>query len=198
MNFVFDLDDTICETDEFSEYYINNFIKENSLPIKQIATITRYAESKFDWDDDTALSWYKKFGDEMMLNFPCKTNSIELINNLYDAGHQIIIATARHTDWHTNPVEITKQWLENNNIKYNKIYLGRIDKEKICEETNADIFVDDDIKMTENVNKHYNNPNKKVFLMTTLFNKNLESTEGIIRIDNFAQLFEELKLLEII
>lgn len=36
MTFVFDLDDTICETDKYSEKYILNFFKINHLPYKLI------------------------------------------------------------------------------------------------------------------------------------------------------------------
>ena len=84
MVFVFDLDDTICDTDVYSEYYINKFIKDNKLPFKQVAKVVRFAEKKFDWDLETALNWYKQYGDKMMLEFPAKPNAIKLINALYD------------------------------------------------------------------------------------------------------------------
>ena len=74
MVFVFDLDDTICDTDAYSEYYINKFIKDNKLPFKQVAKVVRFAEKKFDWDLETALNWYKQYGDKMRLEFPEKQN----------------------------------------------------------------------------------------------------------------------------
>ena len=39
MIFVFDLDDTLCDTDLYSEYYIKEYIKKNNLPYKQIAKV---------------------------------------------------------------------------------------------------------------------------------------------------------------
>ena len=151
MIFVFDIDDTISETDKYSTQYINNFIKTNNLPHKQICEVSRFVDAKFDWDMDTALTWYKTYGDQMMLEFPCKNNAINSINTLYDSGHTIIFATARATDWHTNPEEITKQWLKNNHIKYHKLHVGRVDKELICNEEHADVFVDDNIKIATKV-----------------------------------------------
>lgn len=186
MIFVFDLDDTVCDTDGYSVKYIQNFINTNGLPYKQIEQTARFAEKKFDWDMDTALKWYKLYGDEMMLNFPCKPMAVEVINFLYDNGHTIIIATARATDWHTDPESITKQWLLKNNIKYHKLYLGRVDKEFICEDEKADVFVDDDIKITARVAEH--NPNMKVLLSSTDFNKNMVPYCGVSRINNFQNI----------
>lgn len=196
MIFVFDLDDTVCETDSYSEEYISKFFKDNNLPYKQVLKTTRFAEKKFDWDNETALSWYKEYGDEMMLNFPCKANSIETINKLHDLGHKIIIATARANDWHSDPEGITLKWLKINGIKYDKIYIGRIDKEAICEEENADIFIDDDTKITKKVSEYFSTcdiSNKKSFLMTTDYNSNLEVPESVERIVDFNDFVIKLK-----
>lgn len=59
MVFVFDLDDTICDTDKYSEKYIRKYIAKHKLPYKQIATNVRFAEKKFDWDIETALRCIK-------------------------------------------------------------------------------------------------------------------------------------------
>ena len=190
MIFVFDLDDTVVDTDGYSEKYILNFFKQNNLPYKQIATNTRFAERKFDWDMETALKWYKTYGDDMMLEFPCKPGAAEVIKLLYDLGHTIIIATARATDWHVNPEQITKQWLKNNNIPYHKLYVGRVDKELICADENADVFVDDDIKITSRVAEHKDNVNMKVFLSTSKYNKELESSSKVIRINDFQEMLD--------
>lgn len=190
MIFVFDLDDTICDTDAYSEKYINNFIKNNKLPYKQIATNVRFAESKFDWDTATALKWYKEYGDQMMLEFPCKKDVLNFINKLHDNGHKIVIATARATDWHSRPEEITIEWLKENNIPYDQIFIGRIDKEKICEETKADFFIDDDLSIVEKVAIYFNSVggNKQAFLATTNYNKNFEIPKNVIRVKDFNEL----------
>lgn len=196
MVFVFDLDDTVCETDAYSEYYIKKFIEDNKLPYKQVASVVRFAEKKFDWDTETALNWYKAYGDQMMLEFPCKPNAVEVINSLFDMGHTIIIATARATDWHTDPEGLTYQWLKDNGIKYSKVYIGRVDKEKICEENHADVFIDDDIKITGKVAEHFKENGKqkcKPFLITTDYNKTLDKSNGVERVSNFADFASRLK-----
>lgn len=190
MKFVFDLDDTICATDEYSEKYIREFLSSHNLPYKQIATKVRHAEAKFDWDEETAIKWYKQFGDQMISELPCKKGAAEFLHKLRAAGHEIIIATARANDWHTNPREITFDWLARNQIPYDKIYIGRVDKEKVCEEVEADFFIDDDLSIVENVAKYFAKcgKGKQAFLSTTLFNENLPAPNGVIRVRDFGEL----------
>ena len=196
MVFVFDLDDTICDTDGYSERYIEAFFVKYHYPYKQVATDVRFAEQKFDWDAETALFWYKEFGDDMMAEFPCKPYVLDVINRLHDAGHKIVIATARAKDWHTNPEEVTLKWLKDAKIKYDKIYIGRIDKEKICEEENADVFIDDDLKITENVSRYFDGKKgKRVFLSTTPYNKFKQLPDGVERARDFLD-FERMLGLE--
>ena len=194
MTFVFDLDDTVCDTDGYSEQYMLNFFREHNMPVNQIAKEVRFAEKKFDWSDEQAKAWYKTFGDQMMLEFPCKKNALEVINSLYYQGHRIVIATARADDWHTEPAKMTQLWLEKVGLKYSKLYVGRIDKEVICDEEHADIFVDDDIKITGRVAQTFKRQDgKKSILMTTSYNKNLPLADEVERIDDFDCFADYLK-----
>lgn len=192
MVLVFDLDDTLCETDAYSKQYIQNFFKQNNLPYKQICNNARFADGLFDWTYEEALSWYKSYGDEMMLYFPPKPNVVKVVNRLHDLGHRIVIATARATDWHTDPEGITRQWLEINGIKYDKLYFGRVDKELICEAEQADVFVDDDLKITKRVAEYLNNAGIQVFMATTDFNKDIEVPTGVVRVNNIKEMIKEI------
>ncbi|MBO5910045.1 MAG: hypothetical protein J6Q15_00900 [Clostridia bacterium] len=194
MVLVFDLDDTLCETDAYSEQYILNFIKQHNLPYKLIQHTARFAEKKFDWDVDTALRWYKQYGDEMMLNFPAKLNAVKVINRLHDLGHRIVIATARATDWHTNPKDITLQWLQNMGLKYDKLYIGRVDKELICEAEHADVFMDDDLNITSRVAEHLGHTGIQVFMATSDYNKDKEVPDGVVRVDDMKNMLREISV----
>lgn len=194
MVFVFDLDDTICDSNGYSAKYISNFFISHNLPYKKVCNITRFAEKKFDWDDETALSWYLKYGDQMMLEFPPRGNTIEVINKLHDDGHKIVICTARANDWHSDPVGITYKWLENSGLKYDKIYIGRLDKEQVCLDENADVFVDDDIKITKRVAETFVNKNHgHVFLMNTDYNLTQNAAPNVSRINNMEELIKNLE-----
>jgi len=195
MVFVIDLDDTVCDTDSYSEKYIKKFIKKNKLPYKFVSKVARFAEAKFDWDNETALKWYLEYGDQMMLEFPVKKNAVKIINKLYDEGNTIIISTARANDWHVKPEEITHEWIKKVGLKYHKIYIGRKDKEEICKDEDADVFIDDDIKITARVKHYFESNNKKgfVFLSSTLYNKQQEVADGVIRVKSFKQVYNIIK-----
>ncbi len=193
MVFVFDIDDTICETDEYSEKYIKEFIKKNNLPYKQIAKNVRFAEYKFDWTNEQALEWYKNYGDEMALNFPIKGNAVKAINQLFDAGHTIIFSTARSTDWHVEPMGITLKWFKKVGLKFTDIVIGRTDKEEVCKTFNADVFVDDDIKTVLRVEEMFNKLGKgKVFLAESNYNKTLEIPKHIEIIKDLDEIYNYL------
>ena len=193
MVFVFDLDDTICETDLFSEQYIEKFITEHNLPYKKITDVARFVDMKFDWSHESAHDWYFNFGDEMFLYFPVKNNSVEIINQLYDDGHRIVISTARASDWHKNPEEYTLAWLKNNGLKYHKLYIGRTDKENICKLEDADVFIDDDIDIVSKVKDYFKTKNKgQVFLSSTKYNQTQNIPEDITTVKNFDEMINYL------
>ena len=194
MTIIFDLDETLCETDRYSEEFIRSFFIENRIPVKQIATNTRFAEEKFNWSHQDALRWYKEYGDEMFLNFPCKEKAVEVLNSLYEAGHRIIIATARSTDWHAEPKKMTLAWLKNNGIKFHKIYFAVENKEKVCEIEDADIFIDDDIKTTSRVAKYFEQKGKgKSYLITSNYNKNLQIAPKVKRVESLSDFYYEIE-----
>lgn len=193
MVFVFDVDDTLCDTDGYSEKYISKFIAENNLNIKQIATVVRYAEMKFDWTLEQALAWYKVYGDQMALEFPPKPKAKEVVNALHDMGHRIVLATARDTDWHAEPEKITRQWLAKNGFKFDELYIGRVDKEQVCIAENADFFVDDDIKICTRV---LNDSKTVPFLSRTNYNETLEKPNGLKTIKDLSILLELAEEME--
>lgn len=189
MIFVFDLDDTICDTDAFSEKYMLEFFEKHNLPYQKIADKVRYAEQKFSWDAETAIAWYKEFGDELLVNFPCKKGTKEFLNKIHEQGHKIVIATARNNNWHKNPTECTFAWLANNKIPYDEVYIGVSNKEDVCEKVNADFFVDDDLEIIERVADFFNKAQKgKAFLITTDFNEELDVPKYAERILDFKEL----------
>ena len=67
---------------------------------------------------------------------------ISKINSIYDAGHQVIIFTARRMLTHEGNLEsieidvgdITRNWLCEHNVRYNKLIFGK---------PYADFYVDD-------------------------------------------------------
>lgn len=60
---------------------------------------------------------------------------IALVNKLYEEGNRIIVNTARGSTTGINWYSITKEQLDNWNLKYHELHVGK--------KIDADLFIDD-------------------------------------------------------
>ena len=72
-----------------------------------------------------------------------RENVVEIINKLKNDGNEIIIITARDSEFHDDPYKYSKDWLDKNNIYYDKLVVNARNKEDACIEEKIDLFIDD-------------------------------------------------------
>ena len=72
-----------------------------------------------------------------------RKNVVEVINKLKNDGNKIIIITARDSEFHDDPYKYSKDWLDKNNIYYDKLVVNARNKEDACIEEKIDLFIDD-------------------------------------------------------
>ena len=82
-----------------------------------------------------------------------RENVVEIINKLKNDGNEIIIITARDSEFHDNPYKYSKDWLDKNNIYYDKLVVNARNKEDACIEEKIDLFIDDSKSNCLKVNK---------------------------------------------
>jgi len=138
-----DIDDTITNSWEcFIPYYAKMFnIDENTLykstpyyySIKPTIPIDEYFER--------ILPIY----DEVIPKVTLKENVKEVIDKLYELGHEVIFITARGRG-HTDPYGASKDYLDKHKIKYEKLIVNSGDKSKVCQREKIDLFIDDSVK----------------------------------------------------
>ena len=78
---------------------------------------------------------------------------VEVINKLKNDGNEIIIITARDSEFHDDPYKYSKDWLDKNNIYYDKLVVNARNKEDTCIEEKIDLFIDDSESNCLKVNK---------------------------------------------
>lgn len=78
---------------------------------------------------------------------------VEVINKLKNDGNEIIIITARDSEFHDDPYKYSKDWLDKNNIYYDKLVVNARNKEDACIEEKIDLFIDDSKSNCLKVNK---------------------------------------------
>ncbi len=138
-----DIDDTITNSWEcFIPYYAKMFnIDENTLhkstpyyySIKPTISLDEYFER--------ILPIY----DEVIPKVTLKENVKEVIDKLYELGHEVIFITARGRG-HTDPYSVSKDYLDKHKIKYEKLIVNSGDKSKVCQKEKIDLFIDDSVK----------------------------------------------------
>ena len=82
-----------------------------------------------------------------------RENVVEVINKLKNDGNEIIIITARDSEFHDDPYKYSKDWLDKNNIYYDKLVVNARNKEDACIEEEIDLFIDDSKSNCLNVKK---------------------------------------------
>lgn len=140
----------------------------------------------FDWSETEEQEFYKNNIERIAKNLKVKDGAKEYIDKLKADGHYICIITGRDNGEYKEPYKMTKEWLDNNLIKYDKLILtdAYTKKEKAvkCLENNIDIMIDDSVGNCKCCIEN----NIKTFLMDTPYNKFAD----ISRVNNWKEFYE--------
>ena len=142
--------------------------------------------------EDSHAFWDKHWFDYAK-NIPARPNCSQIINKLKQEGNNIIIITARTYDSQIIKYGIKKQkemeqeiinWLQNNNINYDKLIFSDINKLKNCIDNNIDIMIEDSISNIEQLKKHM-----KIICFNAKYNK-VYKDRNLLRVDNWENIYQ--------
>lgn len=160
MNIGIDIDNTITEVqNELNKAAYDYAIKlgknienaDNSLEVIKNNGDTYKKNFQFSYDE---LKYFLKNIQEKITNkAKPRDNAVEVINGLKREGHKIFIITARDREFHDNPYLLSKNWLNENNIEYDKIIVNAREKGTVCKNENIDLFIDDQLNNCVDVEK---------------------------------------------
>ena len=109
-------------------------------------------------------------------------NAVETINRLRKEGHKIIIITARDSEFHDDPYFLSKNWLNKNNIKYDKLIVNAREKGTVCKNENIDLFIDDQLNNCLDVLK-------EGIKVIRISNENC-TNKDIVDLNNWTKIYE--------
>ena len=160
MNIGIDIDNTITEVQEelnkaAYEYAIElgKNIKNAENPFEDIKNNGDTYKKKFQFSYDELKYFFKNIQEEITNKAKPRENAVETIKKLRKKGHKIIIITARDSEFHDNPYLLSKNWLDKNNIEYDKLIVNAREKGIICKNENIDLFIDDQLNNCLDVSK---------------------------------------------
>ena len=146
-----DIDNVISNFNDtlLTEYLLHDKELRNSGIINKNADYIR--KGMFDWNEDEEINFYKNNIERIAKKLGVIEGAKEYIDKLHDDGHIICIITGRDNGEYTEPYNMTKKWLEDNNIYYDNLILtdayDKSAKTKQCLEHNIDIMIDDSVRI---------------------------------------------------
>ena len=173
MNIGIDIDDTIAKTSEEIDIWAKEYtekILNRKFTLSEIEILdSMWAKHLYNWTEEEDKEFWDIYYEKIMESVKPKENAIDVINNL-SKDNKIFIITAR---WDRNNGiidKITKKWLQENKINYDKLFLGHLDKREVVKENNIELFIDDNFKTCMQISEM----KIKTLMMNSRINKHIK------------------------
>ena len=181
-----DIDNTLTEVQEelnkaAFDYAISlgKKIDDADNPIEDIKNNGDLYKKKFQFTYEELKYFLKNIQEEITNNAKPRENAVEIIKKLREDGHKIYIVTARDSEFHDDPYKLSKDWLDNNKIEYDKLIVNARQKAPICIEEKIDLFIDDQLNNCIDV--------LKVGISTIRIGN--DNIKGITSLSNWKQIY---------
>lgn len=185
-----DVDNTITSSLPILRDYC---IKYNDEIVKRNLKINKYGFATFnlfEWTNEEEMDFCEKYLEKIALKAPLKQDAEKIIKKLKEENY-IYIITSRKTPYFKNPYELTRKFLDDNNILYDELIVGCEDKYTFCLENKIDIMIDDE---PQNIN-----PISKIIPVIVFDGIQNEKCNGknILKINTWKEVYKIIKEYEI-
>lgn len=162
-----DMDDTICSTNERIIVEADKYDKE-VLGGTGVKNVKAYEfNDMLGWEPEMKGQFFKDRLEYIMGGAEIKDDAKRVINKLHDKGAKIVIISFRKAKYISDPYKLTKDWLDTEGVKYDKIYVDTGSKVDECLQEKVTLFIDDKESHCEEVNA----AGIDVLLFTNEYNK---------------------------
>lgn len=181
-----DIDNVISNFNNalLNEYLLHDKELRNTGIINKNADYIR--KGMFDWNEDEEANFYKNNIERIAKKLEVIEGAKEYIDKLHKDGHFIYIITGRDNGEYTEPYNMTKEWLDENNIYYDNLILtdayDKHAKTKKCLEYSIDIMIDDSVSICSDCIEN----GITTILMDTPYNKYV----NIHRVKSWKEFYE--------
>lgn len=195
MNIGIDIDDTISNTYETvipyaQKYTIEELHRSGVLDRSGEFTTHKYTKVLHNWNEEEENTFWEKYYVLMLPKIAAKALASESIKRLSDKN-KIYLITARWDNAEKEVSEITKKWLEKNEIVYDKLILNAESKLEACKKYNIDIFIDDSFSNCKTLLEN----GIKTFIMDSQVNQKYND-EKITRVYSWPHVCQEVSKIE--
>lgn len=141
-----DIDNVIADLDAmYLEYFLQEDKNKRNAGIIN-PTARKITDGMFDWSQEEVEEFIADKMDEMGQKLPVIQDAKFYIDKLKRDNHRIYLLTYRKNNYWKNPETITKKWLADNEIYYDKLVFTQTnDKSPECKKYKIDVMFDDSI-----------------------------------------------------
>ena len=192
MNIGIDIDGVLTDLEKAIIDFGTKMSVEEKWPIK--IDVSKYWEVEaLEWTQEQADKFWNKYLVEYVVESKPRMFSEEIIEMLKKEENNIYIITARNEygmppEYYGKMQELTREWLKNQDIKYDKLIFAR-DSEKLhqCIENNVEIMIEDSPNNIEDISKKI-----KVIKFDCQYNKQV-NVENIITAYSWYHIYDIIK-----
>lgn len=184
-----DIDDTMTN---LRAHFVNMITKEfkKNNDTRYIDKTERLFQTMTDWNGSECDDFIKLNSKELFADILPKNDVVDVLNRLKREGHTLVVISARSKLFFNDPYELTFEWLNKNNIPFDKLIIAAEEKQQFCLDNNIDILLDDS---TSVLSKVYD-AGVKVVMMRVPHNK-IQDDYDFDSVENFEQFYDYINKL---
>lgn len=185
-----DVDNTITNTMPILKAYCRRY---NDEVIKRNLEMNEKGYSSrtlYNWTPEENLVFCNKYLQEIVLQADIKENAREIIEKIKNEGNEIYIISARSEPTFIDPYNVTKGFLDRNNIVYDKIIVNCEDKYTYCKENGIDLIMDDEPQNVNPISEII-----PVIVFEGLQNEDCKG-ENVIKVNTWKEVYKEYRKIK--
>lgn len=163
-------------------------VKDANNPLEDIKNNGDTYKTKFKFDYEELQYFLREIQEEITNRAIPRDGVVEIIKKLRKEGHLIYIVTARDSEFHDDPYNLSKNWLEKNNIEYDKLIVNARQKAPICEQEKIELFIDDQLNNCLDI--------QKVGIKAIQISDDDKKFENIITLHNWNEIYRYIQEME--
>lgn len=187
-----DIDNTLTEVQDKLNEAAFEYAKELGKEIQDLDDTIEDAKNngdifikKFKFTYEELKHFLKDIQEEITNNAKPRSGAVETIKRLRRDGHKIYIVTARDSEFHDDPYELSKKWLDGNNIEYDKLIVNAREKAPVCKAENIDLFIDDQLFNCMQIAKEG--------IKTIRISNEKKELDNVVNVKNWEDIYKYIK-----
>lgn len=186
-----DIDGVLTDIERFMLDYGSKYCVENNININ--ISLGEYDDTKmFNCSEEQAIEFWRKYIIDYFSNYPIRDLAKEVINKLKEENNEIYIITARNEygvpqEFSGKIREITKEWLDKNEIAYDKLIFTEGSKLPYCIGNYIEVMIEDSPDNIKEISTKI-----PVICFNNYWNSNMEG-KNIIRAHSWYDVYDKIK-----